>query len=90
MVMRLLEEATRGLPRGAFGPPSQFRSKTGLLGVSVEGKFVPPGQDRAYRRTHAVLFDGTSLVHVIFTSRSADANAEPFQIVLNSLRRKES
>ena len=89
VVGRLLDEAVRGLPRSAFGRAMRFRSKAGILGVSVDGTFRPPGQDHAYHRIHAVLFEGNSLVHLIFTSGTADASSEVFGIVLNSLRRKE-
>jgi hypothetical protein len=85
---RLLGEAMRGLPGGAFAAPVEMRSKMGLLGVSVDGTFIPPGQDHAFRRIHAVLFEGTTLVHVMFTAGDADVDPEPFNVVLDSLHTK--
>jgi hypothetical protein len=85
---RILNDAIRTLPRETFAPSITLRTKFGFLGASVDGLFVPPGSDHPYHRIHAVLLDGDSLVHVIFTTASTGANAEAYYIVLESLRRK--
>lgn len=84
---RVLDEAQRGLPRGRFGRPIQFRTDQGFAGVRIDGEFVPTGTSLAYRRVHAVVIDGTSLVHVIYTA--SRANRASFDLVLASLSRKD-
>lgn len=87
MLARYLREAQGSLRGGSFGRTSHFTSGNGFAGVSVEGTFTP-FPDRTYRRTHAVLVDGTSLVHVIYTS--TDPRPEALQLVINSLQRKDA
>ncbi len=85
----LLEQAQRSLPSARFGAPLRFTSKHGLAGLRIEGELVPPlGDQRPYRRLHAVLVDATtsSLVHVLYTASIPDREA--FELVIDSLRRE--
>ena len=87
-IERYLNEAQRGLPSARFSAPERFTSKYGFVGVRVEGEFVPPGKTQKYRRIHAVLIDGKSLVHVMATGVTLDRGA--FEIVIDSLFRTEA
>lgn len=69
---RTLAQATAQLPGARFGSPTSFITRGGLPGVRVEGTFNPPDQAAPYHRTHAVLVDGASLVHVLYTARDPD------------------
>jgi hypothetical protein len=82
---RLLQEAQANLPRGTFGQPARFSTKHGLWGVRIEGELVQPGQTVPVHRLHAVLVEGTALVHVIYTARELDREA--FELVVDSMRR---
>jgi hypothetical protein len=84
-VEQLLDRAQRGL-RGEFSRPARFRTQHGFAGVRVEGEFLPPGRGDRYRRIHAVLIDGDSLVNVIYTSRRPERRV--FDTVIESLRRR--
>jgi hypothetical protein len=88
-VAGLLEQAQRGLPRARFGAPTRFTTRHGFSGVRIEGEIASPlGDQRAYRRLHAVLVDATtsSLVHVLYTANVPDRDA--FELVVDSLRRE--
>ena len=87
-VQQWLSQAQRGLPDASFGAAKRFKSKHGLLVTSIEGAFVPAGSNAPYHRIHAVVADGPSLVHVIYTARTA--SHETFNQVLDSLIRKAS
>lgn len=81
-----LAEAQLAL-RGAFERPARFRSKSGVEGVLVDGSFIPPDQQRRYRRSHAALAAGDRMVHVLYTAERA-TNRATFTALLNSLQRK--
>jgi hypothetical protein len=85
-VEQLLAQAQSSLPKGSFSKPSRFRTPNGFVGVRVDGDFVPVGQTQAYQRTHAVLVDGETFLHVLYTARVADRDA--FEIVVNSFKHK--
>jgi hypothetical protein len=87
-VQHCLSEAQRGLPQAAFGITTRFKTKHGLVGARIEGDFVPAGADMPHRRMHAVVIDGNSLVHVLYTARNA--RPEAFARVLDSLIRKDT
>jgi hypothetical protein len=87
-IQRYLNEAQKGLPQGKFSEPVSFTSKYGFVGVRIEGEFVPPGSKQKYRRIHAVLIDGNSLIHVMATGVAVDRDA--FEIVIDSLVRREA
>jgi hypothetical protein len=84
---RFLAQAELGLSRARFGVPQKIVTSMGLEGVRVEGDFVPDGQSVTYHRLHAVLIDGEALIHVTFTATIPDH--EPFDIVVNSITRRE-
>jgi hypothetical protein len=84
-IERFLVEAQQKLLQGRFSAPSHFTTRHGLKGVRIEGEFLPPNQTNKYQRLHAVLVDGTSLVHVIYTAREADR--ENFELVVSSFGR---
>jgi hypothetical protein len=83
---RWLFDAQRRLPQSSFKPPIAFVTANGFPGVRVEGEFVPPNHHAAYRRLHAVIVDGTSLVHVIYTARQLDR--ENFDEIVDSFSRE--
>lgn len=67
-------------------PARAIRTKRGITGVRVDGRFTPPGTRASYARSHVVFADGEALVHVIYTS--ADPDREIFDLVLDHLARK--
>ena len=87
-LQQLLSDAQRSLLDGKPGRASQVRTKHGFLGARVEADFVPDGMKTKYHRIHAVVLDGSSLVHVLYTAR--DANPKTLDRVLDSLTRKAS
>ncbi len=54
----------------------------------MEGSFTPAGVTQPYGRVHAVVVDGDSLVHVLYTAQQPDASLETFDGVLDTLQRK--
>jgi hypothetical protein len=86
-IRELVVTAQRGLPSGRFSPATIFATKTGLVGVRIEGDFIPEGQSRRYRRMHATVIDGAStLLHFSYTSLDPDPRA--FELALGTLTRK--
>lgn len=83
-IEQLLQDAVQKLPGGAFGAPTHFTTTYGLRGVRVEGRFTPSGQKASYTRFHAVLVEGASLLHVVYTAR--DADRDHFDLVVDSFR----
>lgn len=81
---RNLVEASNQLPEARFSSPTSFVTRGGLRGMRVEGSFKPPSQAGSYHRTHAVLVDGTSIVHVLYTAR--DPDREHIEAVLDGFR----
>lgn len=87
-VQGLLSAAARGLPGSSFTQPTRVVTSRGLVGLRVDGQFVPTGQDAPYRRIHVVMLDGTSLVHVLYTAKDPSSESEALRIVLETLHRK--
>jgi hypothetical protein len=69
---RTLVAANAQLPDARFSSPTPVVTRGGFSGLRVEGTFTPPTQAVSYHRIHAVLVDGTSLVHVLYTARDPD------------------
>jgi hypothetical protein len=67
-------------------PARAIRTKHGIGGARVDGRFRPPGMQASYARSHVVFADGDALVHVIYTS--LDPDREVFELVLDHLARK--
>jgi hypothetical protein len=87
-IERFLVDAQKSLPGASFGMPTRFTTASGMVGVSIEGEFVPAGGKR-YRRVHAVLVDGVgdgALVHAVYTA--AEPDSQPMRVVLDSIQRK--
>jgi hypothetical protein len=80
----LIRAAQAQLPESVFQPPTRISTRFGLSGVRIEGDFRPDHQPTTYHRIHAVLVDGASLVHVIYTAREPDREA--FDAVVESFR----
>lgn len=83
---KLLGDAQHTLPGAVFSRPTAFTTRHGLAGVRVEGDLVPTSQGKTYRRMHAVIVDGGSLVHVLYTARELDR--ERFEAVVDSFAKK--
>jgi len=67
-------------------PARPVRTKRGIAGVRVDGRFTPPDTRTSYARSHMVFTDGDTLVHVIYTS--VDPDNTVFDLVLDHLARK--
>lgn len=86
-LQRFLSNAQRGMPSASFSAPQSFTTRHGFRGVRIEGDFVAPQVAGVrYRRMHAVIVDGTSLVNVLYTAREADR--ENFDAVVDSFFRE--
>ena len=73
-------------PGARVSPTMFFTTAKGLSGVRVDASFVPPGLKATYRRVHAVLvINHSSLVHVFYTSPSAEPSLDTFNMVLDSI-----
>ena len=81
---RELVAANHELPGAAFGVPRAFVTRSGLFGLRVDGSFTPPAQTATYHRTHAILVEGTALVHVLYTARDPDRDS--LEAVLDGFR----
>jgi hypothetical protein len=69
---------------------SAVATPTGFKGVRVDVDFNPPGNLSSYHRVHAVLLDGTDLVHVLYTAQRPDRALSVFNGVLSSIHHEES
>jgi hypothetical protein len=85
-----LANAQAGLPGARVTPVKAVHTKLGLSGVSTTVDYVPPGMRDHYHRVHVVLVDGTSLVHVIYTARTADPSHEALNGVLSTIHEGEA
>jgi hypothetical protein len=85
----MLADAQRSLPQGAFRTPVTIQTRTGLTAIVVDGSFTPSGQADRYRRVHALVVDGTAIVHVLYTARSAEPDLASFHLVLETLHREQ-
>jgi hypothetical protein len=88
-VGQYLANAVAGLPDARVVQPRMVHTKLGLSGVSTDVDFIPPGLHERYHRVHVVLVDGDSLVHVIYTARSADPSLDALSGVLATIREGE-
>jgi hypothetical protein len=88
-IEQFLAEAQKSSSDGTFTAVTRFKTNRGLVGARTEGDLVPDAASHTtYRRMHAVLIDGTSLVHVLYTARNP--NPKTFRLVLDSLIRKDA
>lgn len=86
-LQQMLAGAQRGMVGASFSAPHPFTTRHGLRGVRIDGDFVVPQAAGArYRRIHAVIVDGTSLVNVLYTAREPDR--ETFEAVVDSFFRE--
>lgn len=86
---KVLVEAQQTLPSVKVGAPTRFSTHVGLRAIQVESDFVPRGASGTYHRVHAIVVDGTALVHVLYTARDPDPDLKAFHLVLDSIRRGE-
>ncbi|MCW5803058.1 MAG: hypothetical protein KIT31_11785 [Deltaproteobacteria bacterium] len=88
-IERFLVDAQKSLPGASFGLPTHFTTPSGMMGVRIEGDFLPSDGSQRYRRVHAVLVDGVgdgALLHAVYTA--AEPDSQPMRILLDSLQRK--
>lgn len=85
-----LENAQAGFQDARVSEVRTVHTKLGLSGVTTNVDYIPPGLRDRYHRVHIVLVDGASLVHVIYTARSADPGLESLNGVLATIREGES
>ena len=86
---QLLETAQADLPGVRVSKVTSIKTDSGLSGARIEADFIPPGQTEHYYRVHVVLVDGSSLVHVLYTARSADPDVGTLNAVLATIRDEE-
>lgn len=86
----LLAAASAGLPASSFTKPTKVVTSRGLVGMRVDGQFVPSAIAAPYRRIHVVMLDGRALIHLLFTSKDMTAEPEGLRIVLETLHRTET
>lgn len=67
-------------------PGRSLVTKRGLDAARADGRFTPRGMAATYMRSHAVVFDGDALVHLIYTAK--DPDREVFDLVLDHVARK--
>lgn len=79
----LLVKASAQLDHAKLHKPARISTKHGLVGARIDLSFVPAGQTTTYQRIHAVLVEGTHLVHVIYTGHELDH--EVFEAVIDSI-----
>ena len=83
---QLLNGAQTALPGAKPSPITRVSTESGLQGLQIVVDYVPPGLGHPYRRIHAVLADGTALVHVLYTALTPDPELGAFHKVLATLR----
>ncbi len=81
-LVRLLKESQAELQDPKFDLPHRVETRWGLAGMQVAGSFTPKGESTS-QRLQAILIDGFSLIHVIYTAR--EPNREVFELVLDSI-----
>lgn len=86
MLSSLLLSAQSSFPRSKTSPVARFTTERGFAGMRVEVEYVPPGRSERYHRVHALLVDGTALIHVMYTAATPDAELVVFQRVVDTLR----
>lgn len=81
-----LAAAQRSLPKARVSKTKRFTTASGLEGARVELEFIPQGMSEPYRRVHAVVADGSSLVHVLYTAKQPDQDTDAIGVVLANLQ----
>jgi len=82
----LAEAAAAPLGATHVSRATPITTSSGLSGVRIESDYVPHDVHASYHRVHVVLVDGHSLVHVLYTARSADPSLSALDVVLDSIR----
>ncbi|HEY1556549.1 MAG TPA: hypothetical protein VGF94_17055 [Kofleriaceae bacterium] len=85
----LLAQAQAGLPESRVSARSSVSTKMGFSGARVDLDYLPNGLKDRYHRIHVVLVDGKSLVHVLYTAKTPDANLNAFNLLLASIHEGE-
>lgn len=81
----LLVAAQGSLPGAHVGAPEPLITKTGLRGFRVRVDFAPfGGEQPRYARVHAIVLDGDSIVHVMYTARTPDPDPSAFEMALDT------
>jgi hypothetical protein len=80
----LLVAAQHELPDSHISSSELFKTSSGMRGMRVEVSFVPFGMNTTYHRSHAVLFDGGHLIHVLYTAQLPDESY--FDTLVRSVR----
>jgi hypothetical protein len=83
---QLLAGAQSALTNGHTSPISRVTTESGLAGMQVVVDFFPSGLSTPYHRVHAVLSDGTALIHILYTALTPDPELGAFHRVLSTLR----
>ena len=83
---QLLAGTQTGLRDARASAITRVSTESGLQGLQVVVDYVPSGLARSYHRIHAVLLDGTALVHVLYTALAPDPELGAFHQVLATLR----
>ena len=85
----LLAEAQKTLPNGHVSAPTMLRTSKGLSAIRIDADFVPAGLRASYHRVHAIVVDGSALVHVMYTAKTPDPDLKIFHLVLDTIHREE-
>jgi hypothetical protein len=87
----ILANAESSLPGAKAMPVAPFLTRSGLPGARIDVEYVPPGQRERYHRVHVVLVDHerSSLIHVLYTARTPDAELSVLDTVLATIREGE-
>lgn len=83
---QLLAGAQSALAGVHTSPVTRVSTDSGLEGLQIVVDYIPPGLAQPYRRIHAVVSDGTALVHVLYTALTPDPDLAAFRQVLSTLR----
>jgi hypothetical protein len=86
----LLTEAQMTLPSPSVHAAQNNTTRQQLREAEISADFVPRGLTQSYHRVHAVIIDGTALVHVLYTARTPDPTLAVFHQVVDSIHRGES
>ncbi len=81
----LLESAQGVMPEGSVHAPVSGQTKQQLPEVEIAADFVPAGLRASYHRVHAMILDGNTLIHVLYTARTPDPNLTVFRQIVDSI-----
>ncbi|MGE0550197.1 MAG: hypothetical protein AB7O24_10100 [Kofleriaceae bacterium] len=87
---KTLRRAQAALPDARISASRSLTTSRGLAGARIEVDYVPPGLTERYQRVHVVLVDGSTLVHVLYTTKSATAQQAALGLVLDTIRHEEA